>query len=83
MFPIHYPQLLESEAPDEIAEKPDKQWPSEGAIKFNNFKMRYRDNLPLVLKSITCNIQAGERIGIVGRTGSGELLRAPGVFHKD
>eukprot|EP00057_Strongylocentrotus_purpuratus_P027802 XP_011682276.1 PREDICTED: multidrug resistance-associated protein 5 [Strongylocentrotus purpuratus] len=77
---LQYTKLLESEAPDETTEKPDKQWPSQGAIKFNNFKMRYRDNLPLVLKSITCNIQAGQKIGIVGRTGSGKSSLGVALF---
>lgn len=34
--------------------------------------MRYRDNTPLVLDSLNLNIQSGQTVGIVGRTGSGE-----------
>lgn len=32
----------------------------------------YRKDLPNVLKKITCKIQAGEKVGIVGRTGAGK-----------
>ena len=40
--------------------------------------MSYRDDFEPVLKGVTLNIEPGERIGIVGRTGSGKssLLRA-------
>eukprot|EP01009_Symbiontida_sp_KSa7_P006819 NODE_329_length_1041_cov_810.517137_g265_i0.p1 GENE.NODE_329_length_1041_cov_810.517137_g265_i0~~NODE_329_length_1041_cov_810.517137_g265_i0.p1 ORF type:complete len:329 (-),score=64.01 NODE_329_length_1041_cov_810.517137_g265_i0:55-1011(-) len=61
-----------NEHPDEAKTVPPEQWPFAGAIYFDNLSMRYRADLPLVLQNVECNIQAGERIGIVGRTGSGK-----------
>ncbi|CAF4606534.1 unnamed protein product [Rotaria socialis] len=64
---------LEPEAPWEIAEKkPPSDWPATGEIQLNNLTARYRENLKLVLKGVTVNIQPGEKIGIIGRTGSGK-----------
>jgi len=37
--------------------------------------MRYREGLPLVLKNITLDIKPQEKIGVVGRTGSGKLSK--------
>ena len=34
--------------------------------------MRYRDELPLVLKNLNLSIKANEKVSIVGRTGSGK-----------
>ena len=47
-------------------------WPSEGCIEFFNHSVKYRKNLPTVLRKITLRIKAHEKIGIVGRTGSGK-----------
>ncbi|GJR53951.1 ABC transporter C family member 14-like protein [Tanacetum coccineum] len=35
-------------------------------------QVRYRPNTPLVLKGITLNIQGGQNISVVGRTGGGK-----------
>ena len=34
--------------------------------------MRYRDDTPVVLKGLSASIKGGQRVGIVGRTGSGK-----------
>lgn len=49
-----------------------EDWPKSGAITFLDYKMRYRENTPIVLNGLNFFIQAGEKLGIVGRTGSGE-----------
>ncbi|XP_075056250.1 ATP-binding cassette sub-family C member 5-like [Mixophyes fleayi] len=77
----YYIENLESEAPLCIPEKsPLEEWPQHGAIKFENVEMRYRDNLPLVLKNISFSIKPQEKIGIVGRTGSGKSSLAMTLF---
>jgi hypothetical protein len=43
--------------------------------------MRYRAGLPLVLRDVTFSVRGGERVGVVGRTGSGKsslMVRRPG-----
>lgn len=48
------------------------EWPETGAIEIKNLQMRYRSDTPLVLKGLNVSIAGGERIGVVGRTGSGK-----------
>ena len=44
------------------------------------FQIKYRPNAPLVLKGITCTFQAGNRVGVVGRTGSGKTTLISALF---
>jgi ABC-type multidrug transport system fused ATPase/permease subunit len=55
-------------------------WPHKGEVTFNNFRMRYRPNCEIALKDITLHIQPGEKVGIVGRTGSGKSSLCLGMF---
>ena len=49
-------------------------WPTIGAIEICELSMRYRPGLPLVLNGVSLSIRGGERVGICGRTGSGQSL---------
>uniref|UniRef100_A0A3Q2DK98 ATP-binding cassette, sub-family C (CFTR/MRP), member 12 n=1 Tax=Cyprinodon variegatus TaxID=28743 RepID=A0A3Q2DK98_CYPVA len=78
---LEYITTCKSEAPRHIKEAqiPDG-WPKNGAITFQEYKMRYRDNTPIVLNGLDFPIRAGEKLGIVGRTGSGKSSLGVALF---
>ncbi|CAO1628044.1 unnamed protein product [Parajaminaea phylloscopi] len=78
---IQYTELP-TEAPyhSKDGSEPPKSWPSSGAIEFRDFSTRYRENLPLVLKNLNFSVKAGERIGVVGRTGAGKSSLTLALF---
>lgn len=68
----HYTKL---ESEGELIRSADPtvaQWPSKGTITFDNVQLRYRPELPLVLKGLNFEIRPGEKVGIIGRTGAGK-----------
>ncbi len=69
----YYGTALEEEAPLHVDNGlVGPAWPARGEIVFQDVRMRYRPGLPLVLDGISMHVRAGERIGIVGRTGAGK-----------
>lgn len=47
-------------------------WPRTGTVEFRDVTIRYDLNGPDILKDINLTFQAGERVAVVGRTGSGK-----------
>jgi len=54
------------------AQPSNNVWPSQGCIRYDNVYMRYRQDLPTVLKGLTFEVKPGQKVGVVGRTGSGK-----------
>ncbi|XP_073096660.1 ATP-binding cassette sub-family C member 2 [Manis javanica] len=71
---------VENEAPWVTDKRPPAGWPSKGEIQFSDYQVRYRPELDLVLKGITCNMRSAEKIGVVGRTGAGKSSLTNGLF---
>ncbi|CAK6953270.1 canalicular multispecific organic anion transporter 1 [Scomber scombrus] len=63
---------IENEAKWITDTRPTEKWPESGRMQFENYKVRYRPGLDLVLHGISCDIHSTEKIGIVGRTGAGK-----------
>ncbi|KAJ6570148.1 ABC transporter, partial [Mycena vulgaris] len=78
---LHYATEVEQEALNEIPEKkPTAPWPSRGQIEMKDVVLKYRPGLPAVIKGISMNVQGGEKIGIVGRTGAGKVIAFRSLF---
>lgn len=66
-----YLNVDHEEKPSKVREPP-ASWPTSGELRVENLSARYSPDGPKVLHDLSFTIQSGERIGIVGRTGSGK-----------
>nr|XP_033794309.1 multidrug resistance-associated protein 7-like isoform X2 [Geotrypetes seraphini] len=55
-------------------------WPSEGHVEFRNVMLAYRPGLPNALDGMDFTVVPGEKVGIVGRTGSGKSTMFLALF---
>ena len=65
---VHYTTEIEQESPHEIPhQKPPVSWPAQGQIVFKDVVLKYRPELTSVLKGLSIDVKAGEKVGILGR----------------
>lgn len=70
--------LIETE--DSGGVTPPDAWPSKGKVDVQRLVVGYTEDLPPVLKGLSFSVGAGERVGIVGRTGAGKSSLALALF---
>jgi ABC-type multidrug transport system fused ATPase/permease subunit len=54
---------------------------SSARLDVRNLSLKYKANLPMVLKQVSFSVEPGERLGIIGRTGSGKSSLIQSIFH--
>ncbi|KAG2469763.1 multidrug resistance-associated protein 9 isoform X1 [Polypterus senegalus] len=78
---IEYIEGCSSEAPMKIKDANiPNNWPNQGSITFKDYKMKYRGNTPVVLNGLNIRISPKDKVGIVGRTGSGKSSLGVALF---
>ncbi|KAK3795110.1 hypothetical protein RRG08_028311 [Elysia crispata] len=77
---VEYSRLPQEPAWEVPSRALDDDWPQKGDIVFHTYSTRYRPDLDLVLKNVSCHIEDGEKIGIVGRTGAGKSSMSMALF---
>ncbi|KAI8809085.1 P-loop containing nucleoside triphosphate hydrolase protein [Cladochytrium replicatum] len=79
---VHYAENLPQERPRRLESDPKPaEWPKQGAISFLNLELRYESRPETaVIKDFSADIQPGERVALVGRTGSGKSSLMTALF---
>ncbi|KAI8895406.1 P-loop containing nucleoside triphosphate hydrolase protein [Globomyces pollinis-pini] len=77
-----YCDQLPMEAAEVLEKDPNKEsWPSKGEIQFQGISMSYPSRPDvLVLKNLSLDVKAGEKVGVIGRTGSGKSTLMQALF---
>ncbi|KAI8907846.1 P-loop containing nucleoside triphosphate hydrolase protein [Gorgonomyces haynaldii] len=78
----HYCNNLELEAPHHLPDDDRlEKWPTHGKVEFQDLQVAYPSRPDhLVIKNLSMTVQPGEKIGVVGRTGSGKSTLMTALF---
>uniref|UniRef100_A0A8C4Z714 ATP-binding cassette, sub-family C (CFTR/MRP), member 10 n=1 Tax=Gadus morhua TaxID=8049 RepID=A0A8C4Z714_GADMO len=74
-----YSTCLPTEPQDHNPQVP-ASWPERGQLEFNGAVLCYREGLTNALDGVTLRVHPGEKVGVVGRTGSGKSSLFLAVF---
>ncbi|XP_003746748.1 canalicular multispecific organic anion transporter 1 [Galendromus occidentalis] len=71
---------IPSEKPWIIENTVDPLWPLSGSVRFRDYSTSYGPGENPVLSRINVEIEAGEKVGVVGRTGAGKTSLTLALF---
>lgn len=71
---------LEPEPGYDLPNHAPEEWSKTGRLQFQDVSLRYYPGAPEVLEDVSCTIEAGEKVGIVGRTGAGKSSLVASLF---
>ena len=77
---VEFSSLAPEAALNTEEDKKYVSWPHEGAVDIDSLTVRYRANLPPSLLEVSVQIERGQRVGVVGRTGSGKSTFVQSLF---
>ncbi len=78
-FKTHHPAY--SPTLEKYLEKRKLTDHTNASVQVKDLWFRYREDLPWVLKGLNFEVRAGERLGIIGRTGSGKSSLIQALFY--
>ncbi|KAG0230887.1 Multidrug resistance-associated protein 1 [Actinomortierella wolfii] len=83
-LPVEAPARIEGEARECRAllqqQQQQQAWPRSGQLAFRHYSTRYREGTDLVLRDVSFEVQSGQKVGIVGRTGAGKSSLTLALF---
>lgn len=59
---------------------PPANWPTSGQLEVSNLAVRYAPHEPLILHGVSFKAEGNQRVGVVGRTGSGKSSLVNAIF---
>ncbi|CAG8459975.1 16431_t:CDS:10 [Acaulospora morrowiae] len=71
---------IPQEPPAIIEPRPPANWPHSGSISVQNLEVKYASDSEPVLHRISFSVKGREKVGLVGRTGSGKSTIALSLF---
>ncbi|KAJ7189543.1 P-loop containing nucleoside triphosphate hydrolase protein [Mycena pura] len=69
---LEYINVEQQQDPSKQIETPPAHWPASGHVVVDNLTARYSEEGPPILHNISFELKSGERVAVVGRTGSGK-----------
>ena len=59
---------------------PGAEWPQQGKVEVRGLTLRYQEDRQPALRQVSCTLEAGQMVGVVGRTGAGKSSLAAALF---